>query len=622
MDEWDAQMATDASTATGTSGAAGAPPPPPPPPPPIAVNGAGSPIGTPVIGMTPDGKPTRSDLLYDNGRTGDDQVRITRERVTGGNQFDDVMTLHTGDRDDDIRLSQRPDGVLAATVNGQAYELTLGRDQELGVRSNGGNDRIIASNTTPALTEGVDPFYVQTVASAGTVRVDMDVRGGDGDDVIITGSGNDRVDGGRGDDTILTGNGRDDVSGGAGNDRIDAGAGNDVVYGGDDNDRIRGGRGNDVLDGGRGNDVIDGEEGRDVLSGGLGNDTLRGGADVDHIYAGAGTDTVHNSGGQDVVYGRAGEDTVSAAEGAGNRVVDPGAHDPSLGSSILISGSDSFRERVEADLEQMRGSPAGRQMLAALDQAAAAPPVGKGNAVTIAELTNETNGAAGGHPAGPGQPLQMHDDMFLEPDPETGAMVAGAGTPAMVHYNPSFHSDHFPAPGVILQHELSHAYNVVNGTLQPDMYRGADTDGRSGAVGQWERQAVGLPHDGASFDFDNDPATPPTQANPAPLTENAVRREMGLPDRTEYSVGPGALVSPGQPNAAPASAHPHTHGAHLDALFDASRRGDDAALGKALEGLMDSDAGRQFQQRMDAAAERGAPAPEHAQGRAEPVLER
>ncbi|MEG2802876.1 M91 family zinc metallopeptidase [Stenotrophomonas sp.] len=617
-------MATDASAAGGAAGAgAGAGAGGTPPPTPIAVNGAGTPIGTPTLGTTPDGKPTRSDLLYDNGRTGDDQVRITRERVTDGDQFDDVMTLHTGDKDDDIRLSQRPDGVLAANVNGQPYELTLGPDQELGVRSNGGNDRIIASNTTQPLGPGVDPFTVQTRATAGTVRVDMDVQGGAGDDVIITGSGNDRIDGGPGNDTILSGNGRDDVSGGPGNDRIDAGNGNDVVYGGDGDDQVRGGRGNDFLEGGRGNDTLDGGAGRDVLSGGQGNDTLRGGDGIDRVYPGAGTDTVHNSAGKDVVYGRNGEDRISAARGASNTVVDPGAHDPALGSSITVTGSDAFRERVQADLERMRDSPTGREMLGALDRAAAAPPVGKGNAVTITELANEANGAAGGHPLGPGQPLRVTNDMLLQPDPATGAMRAGPGAPAMVHYNPYFHSDHFPVPGAILQHELSHAYNVVNGTLQPEVYRGADTDGRSGHVGQWERQAVGLPHDGPTFDFDGNPATPPTQANPAPLTENALRREMGFPDRTQYSTGPGDMVAPGHPRATGAAGPSgHTHGPHLDALFDAARRGDDAAVGKAVNGLMESDQGREFQQRMDESQQRQAQAPAQTPQRDEPVLER
>ncbi len=614
-------MATDGSTAEGTAGAGGAPPPTP-----IAVSGSSPPIGTPTLGTTADGKPTRSDLLYDNGRAGDDQVRITRERVIDGDQFDDVMTVHTGNKDDEIRLGQRPDGVVAATVNGQPYELTLAADQELGVRSNGGNDRIIASDTLPALGPGVDPFYVQVRDGGNSVRVDMDVQGGDGSDVIITGRGNDRVDGGKGDDVILTGAGRDDVFGGDGNDRIDAGDGNDVVYGGNHDDRIRGGRGNDYLEGGQGNDTLDGGEGRDVLSGGLGNDTLRGGAEIDRVFAGAGTDTVHNSGSRDVVYGRAGEDTLTAARGAGNRLVDAGAHDPSLGASITVTGSDAFRQRVEADLEQMRGSPAGREMLGALDRAAAAPPVGKGNAVTIAELANEANGAAGGHPTAPGQGLNTTDEMFLRPDPTTGALVAGAGAPAMVHYNPSFHSDYFPVPGAVLHHELSHAYNVVNGTLQPDLYQGNDVDGRSNQVGQWERQAVGLPHDGGRYDFDNNPATPPTQANPAPLTENAVRSEMGLPQRTQYSNGAGDMVGPGQPHAAPSSPHNHgpghAQGAHLDSLFDAARRGDQADLGKALTGLMESEQGREFQQRMDQANQHQSAAPEHAAERNEPVMER
>ena len=107
------------------------------------------------------------------------------------------------------------------------------------------------------------------------------IYGGDGNDVISAGGGNDTVYAGDGNDRIAAGSGNDFVDGGAGNDRIDAGSGNDFVDGG---------AGNDVIDGGKGDDTIYGGAGKDVIDGGKGDDTLTGGADADTLTGGAGND--------------------------------------------------------------------------------------------------------------------------------------------------------------------------------------------------------------------------------------------------------------------------------------------------------------------------------------------
>src|SRR5690606_41253129 len=56
---------------------------------------------------------------------------------------------------------------------------------------------------------------------------------------------------------------------------------------------------------------------------------------------------------------------------------------------VRLEGSESFVQRVEADLEMLRASPNGQQMLAEFDKAAA-----NGNIVTIRELQNVDNGYA------------------------------------------------------------------------------------------------------------------------------------------------------------------------------------------------------------------------------------
>lgn len=558
-------MATEPALASAT-------PTPASPPPPIVIDGTTVPATAPAptFPLTADGKLMESQELF---RLGD--VVISREQVPSGNQFADTLVVKTGAGDDRVTVDQRADGVLDVQINGQAYEITLGSRQQLGVRTGDGND---------------------IIETADNVKVHMDVQGGDGNDTISTGAGRDRIDGGLGNDTIRSGAGRDDVFGNTGNDTIDAGNGNDVVYGGDGNDQIKGGAGRDYLEGGKGNDTLEGGNDKDILSGGLGDDTLRGDKGKDRIYGGSGADTVDNQSGRDVVYGRSGEDTITAAKGAGNKIVDPGAYDPNLGSSIVIVGSDEFRQRVEADIEMLRNSPQGRQMLAALDQAAD-PVTGKGNAVTISELQNVTNGTAGLFTA----------DTYLRED-ASGNVVAGPGAAATVRYNPSFHSDDFPVPAVTLYHELSHAYNIVTGTAQFDTYNGRGPD--KGNVANFERQAVGLRTEGLKFDFDNDPTTKATRANPESLTENGMRKEMNLDKRTQYSVDDSAFVAPGTANLMPATAS-HQHGSivqdeAMERLLKASESSDPQGLRAGVRDIGSSEFGQQFRKEGAEAADRAA----------------
>ena len=78
------------------------------------------------------------------------------------------------------------------------------------------------------------------------------------------------------------------------------------------------------------------------------------------------------------------------------------------------------------------------------------------------------------------------------------------------------------------------AYNFANGTLLPGTYSGPGID--RGQVPNSERQAVGLDSTAKPFDFDGDPSTPATTHNPIELTENGIRRELGLPDRPAYTL--------------------------------------------------------------------------------------
>ena len=75
-----------------------------------------------------------------------------------------------------------------------------------------------------------------------------------------------------------------------GNDDIKVHSNADVMawlFGGEGNDKLRGGKGDDVLVGGPGNDKLDGKDGRDILIGGLGADKLQGHKDEDILIAAA-----------------------------------------------------------------------------------------------------------------------------------------------------------------------------------------------------------------------------------------------------------------------------------------------------------------------------------------------
>lgn len=455
----------------------------------IEIQGTGTGTRLPS-GQTPDGKPIQTARLHQG-----EQATVTREQTLADAGFgqryvsSDQVVFTTGAGNDDVQVTQRDDGTLDVSINDEAYAVRLGDGQELTIRSGAGNDVInVASN----------------------VRVNIVVDGGAGDDSITTGAGDDRVDGGSGDDVIAGGAGRNDLFGNSGADAIQGGDDVNIVHGGDGDDILRAGAGTNFIEGGAGADAIHGGGRSDILSGGTGNDRIV--ANDGRIYAGAGEDVIDGAGVGATVYAEVG-DLVNAAIGARPTVVNVEI-DSSVGSTITVEGSEAFRQRVQAEMDFLRSSPSGQQMLAEFDTAAAA----KGNSLTIKELANEQNGYA--------------QTFSRDADIRNGR--AGAGGDVDISYNPSFHMDGFPAPVVVLYHEMSHAYNGVNGTFQPGTYRGEGPD--SGSVPNAERQAVGLETSAAPFDFDNNPATPATTSNPDHLTENGLREELGMPDRPSYTL--------------------------------------------------------------------------------------
>ncbi len=275
------------------------------------------------------------------------------------------------------------------------------------------------------------------------------------------------------------------------------------------------------------------------------------------------------------------DDSITAAQGASNAVTNVAMTAP-LGSSVTVTGSPEFQQRINADLEMLRSSPNGRQMLAQLDAS--------GQTVSIAELPNVRNGGA--TPAGGGNFLTT-----VAGPGGTSTVVAGTGTNSSVAFNPSNHDDRFPNSVTVLYHELSHAYNHMTGTRQQGTN---STPGIDNGTNNREMQAVGLNNTGLSFNFPG--GTGPTTANPTALTENGLRAEMGLPLRPSYQFPAtgGWNGGLGPDTAAP----PNTGDATLDRMIGAAQTGNRDELRAAQGDLRNSNAGQQFQQEGSAAVDR------------------
>ena len=180
--------------------------------------------------------------------------------------------------------------------------------------------RIGSSGGFDTLANAAGNATVISTKELASVDISSVVSGGDGNDTIGTGIGDDTIDGGNGADLIAAFAGNDSVLGGDGHDSIDGVDGADTILGGIGNDRIQGGSGSDSLLGGEGADTLDGGSGADTLLADAGTDSLAGGADGDLYIAGATglALRIGDSGGNDTLsyVGAAAGDIASASLGS------------------------------------------------------------------------------------------------------------------------------------------------------------------------------------------------------------------------------------------------------------------------------------------------------------------
>jgi hypothetical protein len=297
---------------------------------------------------------------------------------------------------------------------------------------------------------------------------------------------------------VSGGDDNDYLDGGDGRDELAGGRSDDVLYGLDGDDRLYGGGGDDYLDGGAGADLVSGDGGDDALVGGRGDDTVLGGDGNDRLYGGEGTDRLAGGPGTDNrAYAQPDDQVTGVAQGVDVKLT-------SAGSFITVDGSPEFAARVQSDLDALRSSPTGQQML-----------------IQLQDIHDHGSAQFGGDDAG--STLNI-----VEYDGQNGYDRWDDTTPTVnntVQYNPDYRL--YGPPIATLYHELAHADDSFAHTAAQGVHAGPDDVG----VRNLEREAVGLP-----IDDDNRSSTPDRldPDHPYVLTENALRQELGVPLRTAY----------------------------------------------------------------------------------------
>ena len=222
-----------------------------------------------------------------------------------------VLTVRGTDEADDIHVTVNNANVTVS-VNGEKVlvDSEVDRFHRVDIRSGDGDDNVTVTNVGDSASSLHAGVFIQTGEGDDTVHstdLDVTVQGQAGDDVITVLGQEDHIveiDGASGHDVLtVVGNARGQLSGGEGDDTITGGSGNDAITGGDGDDVIEANGGNDRVEAGDGDDIVHGGRGKDIIVGGDGNDELRGGYSNDILLAGDGNDDVVGGRGNDLIVG-------------------------------------------------------------------------------------------------------------------------------------------------------------------------------------------------------------------------------------------------------------------------------------------------------------------------------
>lgn len=487
---------------------------------------------------------TIHDVLINNGATGTVTGLDTddlRDDVADANGVDsrtgfeirddglDII-VDGGTGADIITVTQNPDGSSTITVQEEGssitelFTLTPEETERLLIDGGIGNDTITIN---PYIRPRVGPPTGLIVFEpASTPPIGYRINGGSGHDTITGGTGNDHIDAGVGRDYVDGGAGDDRIRGGDGFDTIYGGRGEDILWGGDDNDYLDGGLGDDKVHGQGGNDIVGGGHGDDRITGGTGDDVLIGGTGIDSIYDANGNDN-------DTVYAEAQDDVdinVDATNNVGEIV--EFEIDSTVTDHVTVSGSQTFQDRVNADLATLAAIPTSARVQERTNDS--------GFAVTIEERTG--TGPNTGNAAQADNKADAWEDAAGNPGSGSGSTLFYHTTrTALGSTNPW--SERPPIVG--LHHEFVHAEDYALGELDRGRTEQADYNGRAvGDANNRELSALGLDFDDDNDNFDNDAAgnaNPGTALGPEDIgsntrqdTENSFRDALGLPLRERY----------------------------------------------------------------------------------------
>ncbi len=216
---------------------------------------------------------------------------------------------------------------VRAVVSGGLLRVSGGKGSDrIGVVCRNGLVKVNGKNPHGAAIGCAKVSEVDVVAGRGNDRVDLSAVGTDAGfgqrdlpagfghgtgAAADLGPGNDRyTGGGSAFNLVLAGSGSDRVRGGRFRDSLQGGSGDDVETSGSGRDILLGNSGNDKLNGGAGDDLLSGNSGDDLLIGGAGTDLLGGGAGKDRLFGGPGADQLIGGPGKDKLNGGPGNNTL------------------------------------------------------------------------------------------------------------------------------------------------------------------------------------------------------------------------------------------------------------------------------------------------------------------------